>query len=106
MSALNGEPGADGASTEYVYYQCAGTNEDPAPTTPPFYQEGVLKPDGWSPSPKGVTPDNPYEYMSVRTKPAGAEEFSTFSTPVIWSKWGEKGQDGDGVVYHYYLYPG
>ena len=29
--------------------------------------------------------------------------WSDFSSPVIWSKWGEKGQNGDGVVYKYCL---
>ena len=26
-------------------------------------------------------------------------EFGVFTEPVLWSKWGEKGQDGNGVQY-------
>jgi hypothetical protein len=29
--------------------------------------------------------------------------WSNFSTPIIWSKWGERGQDGDGIEYKYCL---
>jgi hypothetical protein len=37
--------------------------------------------------------------MSSRTY--NGQTFSKFTTPVIWSKWGEKGQDGDGYEYIY-----
>jgi len=42
-----------------------------------------------------------YEYISTRNKTNGT--WSNFTTPVVWSKWGEKGQDGDGYEYIYIL---
>jgi len=38
----------------------------------------------------------------MRTKKNG-ESWSNYSIPVIWSKWGEKGMDGDGYEYIYKL---
>lgn len=94
-----GEQGKDGADIEYVYYrsQTAVSN-----LARPSYTSGKL-PDGWTTSPQGITETNKYEYVSVRTKTAGSSTWGEFSTPVIWSKWGEKGTDGDGIEYKYYL---
>ena len=97
-SKAQGDTGKDGASIEYVYY----LSETEKELTAPYYEDDQLMPSGWSESPQGITTKYKYEYVSVRTKPVG-EEWSNFSQPVIWSKWGEKGQDGDGVAYEYYL---
>lgn len=95
-----GEAGKDGASVEYVYY--ISTKEETS-LAAPSYTNNVLT-SGWTTSPTGITKDNKYEYVSVRTKPFGANTtWGNFSQPVIWSKWGDKGQDGDGVEYKYYL---
>lgn len=94
-----GEAGKDGASIEYVYYRCTGVQ---APKKP-YYEGENLLPTGWNHSPQGITENNKYEYVSIRTKEAGSESWGDFSNPVVWSKWGEKGQDGDGVYYEYYL---
>ena len=96
-----GEAGKDGADIEYVYYR---NNDGSTPSTPSYDSNNKL-PTGWFSSPKGIDKDHMYEFVSVRTKGAGkADEvtWSAFSTPVIWSKWGEKGQDGDGIAYEYY----
>lgn len=92
-----GEAGKDGASIEYVYYRSKEEISLPVPS----YTDDKLT-EGWTASPQGITIDYKYEYVSVRNKPSG-ENWGQFSTPVIWSKWGEKGQDGDGVEYKYYL---
>jgi hypothetical protein len=47
----------------------------------------------------GITETYKYEYVSTRTTTGGAKD--TWSLPVLWSKWGEKGSDGDGVVYRF-----
>lgn len=100
-----GTPGKDGSDIEYVYYRCAGTTKDPAPTEGPTYNnDGKLTPDGWKASPQGITLEEPYEYVSIRTKPAGTNtEWGEFSTPTLWAKWGDKGMDGDGVEYLFYI---
>ena len=110
ISAHDGGSGADGSDIEYIYYR----SENPVVSWDgkgPNLEEGTynfkyttnLK-NGWTNSPQGVREDYKYEYVSVATKPAGMETtWSDFSSPVIWSKWGEKGQNGDGVVYKYCL---
>ena len=43
-----------------------------------------------------------YEWVSQREKKAakiGEGVWGEFSEPVLWSKWGEKGMDGDGYEY-------
>lgn len=92
-----GEAGKDGSNIEFVYYVSKTAVNLPSPS----YTDGILT-DGWTVSPQGITDVYKYEYISTRTLPPGGE-WSEFSTPVVWSKWGEKGQDGDGVEYKYYL---
>jgi hypothetical protein len=113
VSSLDGTPGKDGSDIEFVYYRNKGsvTGGLDAPTDSTTIEkvpENITDKDGgaWYKGPLGITDEWTYEYMSVRTKPAGATgetEWSKYSTPVIWSKWGDKGQDGDGVKYIYYL---
>lgn len=93
-----GAQGKDGADIEYVYY-LSSDGETPAK---PSYSGTTLS-RGWTPSPQGISSTNKYEFVSVRTKPAGSSTWGEFSAPVIWSSWGEKGTDGDGVEYKYYL---
>lgn len=93
-----GPAGKDGTSIEYVYYR---STEEVESFSAPSYTNGKLT-TGWTDSPQGITETYKYEYVSIRTKPTG-EDWTSFSTPVIWSKWGEKGQDGDGIEYRYYL---
>ena len=41
-----------------------------------------------------------YEWVSQREKKAakiGEGVWGEFTQPVLWSKWGEKGMDGDGT---------
>lgn len=94
-----GEKGKDGADIEYVYYR---SKTAVANLAAPSYTDGKL-PQGWTPSPTGITEEYKYEYASVRKKAAGSTSWGDFSTPIIWSKWGEKGTDGDGIEYKYYL---
>lgn len=101
ITGKDGEPGKDGSDIQYAYYRnnsttCGSKPTGTVTTTPPRSYV-------WTTSPNGVTSSYQYEYVSVRTKPAGADEFGTWSTPRLWSKWGEKGQDGDGVEYLYCL---
>ena len=93
-----GEKGKDGDMVEYVYYRAATEQTD---LSAPSYNSDNELTAGWTESPQGITADNKYEYMSQRVKIDGV--WGSFSTPVIWSRWGEKGQDGDGVSYEYYL---
>lgn len=109
-SGKNGVDGANGKDIEYVYLR---TNIH---TTPDIvdksgsaeYQKDDYLPvtsDGrqWTDNPQGVTETERYEFMAVRTKTGGAGgkggTWSKFSNVTLWSAFGEKGQDGDGVEY-------
>ena len=95
-----GNAGVDGSGVEYVYY----LSETAQPNLSAPSYSGTTLTDGWTPSPQGISETYKYEYMSMRTKPSGTNtNWSAFSTPAIWSKWGERGMDGDGIEYKYCL---
>ena len=98
----DGQDGTDGTDVEFVYAQ---NNTGIAPIAPETTQVddwyGVSNGVTWYDNPQGVSSSNMYEYVSVRYKENGT--WSAYSTPVIWSKWGEKGMDGDGYEYIYKL---
>ena len=103
LTGPQGKPGEDGSNIRYVYYRCTETNAPESDALKEYNGGSTNLPDGWHDSPLGITPELPYEYVSISTKPAGTNtSWSSFSQPVIWSKWGEKGQDGDGVEYEFY----
>lgn len=94
ISGLNGEPGADGTDIEFIYKR---TRDNTDPSQPDSLQEDDYVPDGWTDNPKGVSATYLYEWLCVRYKNDGV--WTSFSTPVVWSKWGETGRDGDGFEY-------
>jgi len=96
----DGKNGVDGTDIEFVYTRTVSYTR---PATPATAQQNDYVPAGWTDSPEGVTEINLYEWVSVRHKDAG--QWSVFSTPSVWAKWGEKGQDGDGLEYIYRLTP-
>ena len=108
--------GADGLDTEFIYKQMGRkpNSNEPAPVTEnplvnrnkdDYYPES----DGWNDCPQGVEDDglHNFEWMSYRTlltendPDYGTYKWSEFSTPIIWSAYGEKGMDGDGIEYVY-----
>ena len=96
LSGLNGKDGADGTDIEFIYKI---TESPTPPIKPETSQEVDYVPSGWYDNPQGVTSTYLYEWICVRYKIAGV--WGEFSSPVIWSKWGEKGMDGDGYEYIY-----
>lgn len=96
ISGLNGDNGADGKDVEFIYKR---TENGVSPNKPNTSQQDNYVPEGWSDNPQGVSATYLYEWVCVRTKVKGA--WSTFSVPAVWSKWGEKGMDGDGYEYIY-----
>ena len=95
-----GKKGDDGANIEYVYYR--SQTEQTNLTAPSYDDSGNLS-EGWNPSPQGITLVYKYEYVSIRIKAVGQEQWGDFSNPVIWARWGDKGTNGDGVEYKYCL---
>lgn len=102
LTGDDGNPGSDGSTTEFIYKR---TTSATAPSTPATSQADDFVPEGWTDNPSGVDETNKYEWVCTRQKTGGVGgsggTWSAFTTPVIWSKWGEKGQDGDGYEYIY-----
>lgn len=116
-----GTAGKDGKYIEYIYihttvetsftYQNNPNNWDSNSSTDKrgntFDDPDYLGPEnaGWDDHPQGLgTIDNvfyEFEYMSQRE--FDGEHFGTFTEPVIWSRWGQDGKDGDGYEYIYRL---
>lgn len=107
ISGEKGEPGSDGVGAKYVYYLIP--KDGTLPTKPIFENGALVTTTGWTEKPSGVTEQRQYEYVSVSTETEkvgdneSIQNWINFSDPVVWSKWGEKGQDGDGVEYLYCL---
>lgn len=99
LTGETGEDGSDGTKLEFIYKV---TSVSDAPDKPDTSQQDDYIPFGWSDSPQGVSKDMMYEWVSQREKKAakiGEGVWGEFSEPVLWSKWGEKGMDGDGYEY-------
>ena len=89
-----GSDGADGSGFELVFRR---NNSSVAPnaisTTAAQRRTNDFVPSGWSDDPVGVTNTNQYEWVSIRTGTDG--NWSEFSTPSLWAKFGDKGDKGD-----------
>lgn len=99
LTGETGEDGSDGTKLEFIYKV---TSASDAPDKPDTSQQDDYIPFGWSDSPQGVSKDMMYGWVSQREKKAGKigeGVWGEFSEPVLWSKWGEKGMDGDGYEY-------
>lgn len=104
--------GKDGASLDFIY--CLTNTEGDLPSinfAPPFNQvmsedHGDVQHGQWTDHPLGVGYHGDsfyeFEYVAVATKPEGIEQsWTDYSTPVLWSRYGKDGRDGDGVEYIY-----
>lgn len=93
--------GEDAGDVQYIYYLKSVDKNAPTdtPTDSDIKEAG---PDEWTNNPTGIKPEFPEEYMSFKTKPSGPNtEWGPYSAPALWSKWGDKGQDGAGVIYKF-----
>lgn len=117
----DGQPGKDGTSIEFIY---ARVNEEPnKPKESDYTKDGVLhrwtdsyfipeksdldadKVFDWTDHPQGVDKDNTHEWVCTRKRIIDQNTllsgWTSWTAPALWSKFGEKGQDGDGVQYIY-----
>lgn len=95
ITGEDGVAGDDGKSIEFIFKL---SNETSLPTPESVNSDGYV-PDGWTNISSGISESYIYEYVSTRVK--SGDTWGNFSTPSIWSKWGQKGQDGAGVEYIY-----
>ncbi len=97
---LAGMDGKDGDSVEFIFQRTK------LPTAPSLVADGVdygttpeqtddFVPGGWTDDPTGVDSTWVYEWVAQRVRSNGA--WCAFSSPAVWAKYGENGQDGAGV---------
>ena len=108
LTGKNGKDGADGQSIEFIYKQSdrEPTKED-KPNEPENTLEDNFIPEGWLDHPQGVDEINQYEWICTRTKSKepnenGDLEWGEWVGPVVWSKYGVNGKDGDGIQYVFF----
>lgn len=104
LTGADGKDGNDGNDIEFLYKI---TQNNSAPTLPAnSNRDDYTEPNnGWYDNPQGVSETWQYEWVAQRTKPAakaGTGNWGNWQGPTLWSKWGEKGMDGDGYEYIYY----
>ena len=92
---------SEAISSESTFLQQCDINHDADWST-----EGKI-PNGWNNHPSGIDPTNKYEYAAYRVSSIdinGNRIWGTtgFNGPLLWSAYGEKGMDGDGVEYIFY----
>lgn len=118
ISGDKGSPGEDADDREWIYFRNTTASYGTAPasiTTGEVSPGGVADgedtdkdqadwvPNGWSDGPRGVSAQYPFEYASYRdiTHDGGTTAYGAFTTPILWSHFGDRGTDGDGVEYIY-----
>ena len=96
----DGNDGTDGLYQENIYKRVADSTVDVTRPTESSNTAGFL-PEGWTDHPSGITEQFKLEYICTRKKDPTSDGgvWSDWTDPVIWSKWGEAGKDGDGVSY-------
>ena len=99
LTGYQGRNGTDGNNIEFIF-KLTKTHLL-VPSTPESQNQTGFVPEGWTDSPTGISPTMQCEWVCSRT--LIENRWSNWSTPAIWSKWGENGTDGDGVEYIYYL---
>ena len=98
LTGADGEDGKDGNSIEFIYTRNA---DGKTPSTPASVNQAGHIPSGWSNHPQGVTASLVYEWVSQRYLDKATQVWGNWSTPGIWSRYAERGKDGDGYEYIY-----
>lgn len=91
--------GSDTTVYNYIYFP---SNDATAPDAPSFTVRQIEEAHeiyGWYDRPQGISEGQKYEYVSLSV--GEGLDRNNWSQPVLWSKWGERGMDGDGVEYIY-----
>lgn len=98
LTGADGEDGKDGNSIEFIYTRNADGSQ---PSTPASVNQAGHIPSGWTNHPTGVTASLMYEWVSQRYLDKSTQKWGNWSTPGIWSRYSERGKDGDGYEYIY-----
>lgn len=110
-----GASGKDGLGMEHIFYltnteitdwdSVTGDTNPVNWTTQPNTDDYVKSNTGWSDDATGVDSTHKYEYCSIRRKEYDTDgktaKWGAFSTPALWSKFGEDGKSITNVVNYY-----
>lgn len=95
-----GVNGKDGDGVEYIYQRTklpASPKEitDNNPDQDEYIPQSAPGEQPWFDDPKGVTQELQYEWVSKRKYKGDTHKWGNFSSPALWAKWGDNGQDGN-----------
>lgn len=94
-----GVNGKDGDGVEYIYQRTklpASPQEitDNNPDQDEYIPQSAPGEQPWTDDPKGVSEEFKYEWVSKRKYKGDTHKWGNFSSPSLWAKWGDNGQDG------------
>lgn len=94
-----GVNGKDGDGVEYIYQRTklpASPKEitDNNPDQDEYIPQSAPGEQPWTDDPKGVSEEFKYEWVSQRKYKGNTHKWGNFSSPSLWAKWGDDGQDG------------
>lgn len=94
-----GVNGKDGDSVEYIYQITklpASPKEitDNNPDQDEYIPQSAPGEQPWTDNPTGVSKEFQYEWVSQRKYKGDTHKWGNFSSPSLWAKYGDNGQDG------------
>lgn len=94
-----GVNGKDGDGVEYIYQITklpASPKEitDNNPDQDEYIPQSAPGEQPWTDDPKGVSEEFKYEWVSKRKYKGDTHKWGNFSSPSLWAKYGDNGQDG------------
>lgn len=95
-----GVNGKDGDGVEYIYQRTklpASPQEitDNNPDQDEYIPQSAPGEQPWTDDPKDVNEEFKYEWVSKRKYKGDTHKWGNFSSPSLWAKYGDNGQDGD-----------
>lgn len=95
-----GVNGKDGDGVEYIYQRTklpASPKEitDNNPDQDEYIPQSAPGEQPWTDDPKGVNEEFKYEWVSKRKYKGDTHKWGNFSSPSLWAKYGDNGQDGN-----------
>lgn len=94
-----GVNGKDGDGVEYIYQRTklpASPKEitDNNPDQDEYIPQSAPGEQPWTDDLKGISEEFKYEWVSKRKYKGDTHKWGNFSSPSLWAKWGDDGQDG------------
>lgn len=99
VTGADGIDGKDGNGYTYIYSRTK--DSDTNPTWIVDWTIDTALSNGWTQSPQGITETLQAEWVAILPDATDEVPNPTWQGPILWSKWGVNGKDGDGVEYIY-----